>query len=79
MPTVPEPFDDWEWEDTEHPDVPTVDDSDRSVVGILYGPDGDVLSVLVDKQPVVGFAAWLCERDGIWPATLGFWGSEEDG
>lgn len=36
----------------------TVEVADNPVLGVLYGPDGDVLRVMHERNPVVGFARW---------------------
>lgn len=59
MPHLPEP--EWEeWEDPEEPVTLYVELTPApEVVAWLYGPNGEVLSAMVDRPPVTGFAQWL--------------------
>ena len=75
---MPEPLEEWEWGEDDTPrDVPTVDLTERTVIGVLLGPDGEPLSVQLDRPPVTGYAAWLYEsRLAEWPAVEVAWGEE---
>ena len=75
---MPEPLEEWEWgDDPTPPDAPTVDLTERTVTGVLWGPDGEILSVLLDRPPVTGFAAWLYESHRAeWPAPEAVWDEE---
>lgn len=66
MPYLPEP--EWDWDDDPiTPDVPSVDLTPRSVTNVLWGPNDEILAVMLDRPPVTGFAAWLYDRIGYQP------------